>query len=162
MKGGVDFTCYIPVRTGILSERLQDGSTAILISPTESDDAVDIIEVGTVAMRDHTQTRLHTVPSQLLIIQYTLLSGLQFWQPSVDNIHGWKYGSQEGDRKTDKCRGVACTATRAHARDLTLAISWPSYPNRLVLSKNVTFTLPNLTSLKVELSVGLKKSFLLL
>jgi hypothetical protein len=67
-----------------------------------------------------------------------------------------------GRQQTDKCRGVACTATKAHARDQTLAISWPSYPNRLVLSKKVTLTLPNLTSLKVELSVGLKKSFLLL
>ena len=62
---GRRLTLDVPVGAAILRERLQNGGAAVLIRPAEANDAVDVIEVGAVAVRDHAQARLHTVPPKL-------------------------------------------------------------------------------------------------
>jgi len=54
-------TCDVPVRTGVLSEGLENSRTAVLIGPAEPNDAIDIIKISTIAVGDHAQARLHTV-----------------------------------------------------------------------------------------------------
>jgi len=52
-KGTCGLTLDVPVGARVLRERLEDRCAPVLIRPAEPNDAVHIIEVGTVAVGDH-------------------------------------------------------------------------------------------------------------